>query len=254
MTIALSRLNFRDIGGLNTADGQRTKFGVVFRSEGPASFLKEHRAELSELRVRAVCDLRSEVERQAAPNDWCDPECQLLHLDMNLDIRAQTAHLWDSLRTDPSTENAMRTLTRNYGLMPEHLRPHLAPMVGTLLDGNVPMIVHCTAGKDRTGVAIALLLSLLGVTRDQILADYAKSDVFAENMRKGGSVEESFRKGFGFLPSEAVQELLLGTHSAFVLAALDAVDRDWDSVSAYFEASGVDAKQQRRLEEVLLDS
>ena len=70
MTRELAKLNFRDVGGLLTADGSRVREGVVFRSEGPASFGPVHREELAALGFRLVCDLRSAGEREKSPNDW----------------------------------------------------------------------------------------------------------------------------------------------------------------------------------------
>jgi protein-tyrosine phosphatase len=253
MPVALSKLNFRDLGGLPTEGGRAIRRGVIYRSEGPASFFDEHRAELGALGVRSVCDLRSGVEREIAPNDWCGPACRVLHLDMNTDLRASGAQIWRSLRTDPSPENANRVMTANYALMPAALGPHLPQIATTLLAGEVPMIIHCTAGKDRTGVAIAMLLALLGVSREQIMIDYTRSDVFGHNMRVAGSLDRAFHKSLGFAPSEQVKAVLMGASTDFLLAALQAVDRHWGSVGAYFEASGVDPRRQEQLRAALLE-
>jgi protein-tyrosine phosphatase len=253
MTLALSKLNFRDLGGLPTLDGKVIRSGVLFRSEGPASFFDEHRAELGALGVRSVCDLRSGSERTAAPNDWCGPGCRVLHLDMNTDLRAAGAEEWESLRRDPSAANARRVMINNYCLMPAALSPHLAKIVAALLASEVPMVVHCTAGKDRTGVAIALLLTLLRVGREDILSDYTKSDVFGRNLRMAGSVNEAFHASFGFVPSEAAISMLIGTDRGFLLAALATVGREWGSIDAYFEASGVSADRREQLRAMVLE-
>jgi protein-tyrosine phosphatase len=252
MTVALSKLNFRDLGGLRTTDGRTIRTGMIYRSEGPASFFAEHRAELGALGVRSVCDLRSQIEREAAPNDWCGPGCRVLDLDMNTDLRALGADHWGSLRTDPSPSNARQVITNNYRQMPLTLSPHLPRIAAAIVAGEVPMIVHCTAGKDRTGVTIAMLLALLGVPRQQILLDYAKSDVFARNLRLAGSVQDAFDKTFGFVPSEPAIAMLIGTDPDFLLASLGAVDERWGSVAAYFQASGIDMQQQEQLRAALL--
>ena len=135
MTIALSKLNFRDLGGLPTQDARRVRHGLLFRSEGPASFFDDHRAELGALGIRSVCDLRSAGERDTAPNDWCGPECRILNLDMNTDLRAQGEDIWESLRRDPSAENARRVMTENYRMMPQALEAHMLPLVDALLNG-----------------------------------------------------------------------------------------------------------------------
>lgn len=235
MTVALSKLNFRDLGGLRTLDGRLVRSGVIYRSEGPASFFAEHRRELGALGVRSVCDLRSAGERAAAPNDWCGSDCRVLHFDMNTDVRVSAAQS-DSLRPDSTMNDAHRLMRRNYVLMPAALSPHLSSMVDALLANGVPMIVHCTAGKDRTGVAIALLLSLLGVTREDIVTDYARSDVFGQNLRAAGMLDETHRKIFGFVPGDPVMAMMVKTHEEFLLAALTAVDSGWGSVPSYFPA------------------
>src|SRR3546814_2654587 len=76
MTEALSKLNFRDVGCLPADGGRQVRRGLIFRSEGPASFDIDHHRELEALNIRLVCDLRSETERDAAPNNWCGPDCR----------------------------------------------------------------------------------------------------------------------------------------------------------------------------------
>ena len=253
MTIALSKLNFRDLGGLPTQDARRVRHGLLFRSEGPASFFDDHRAELGALGIRSVCDLRSAGERDTAPNDWCGPECRILNLDMNTDLRAQGEDIWESLRRDPSAENARRVMTENYRMMPQALEAHMLPLVDALLNGDVPMIVHCTAGKDRTGVVIALLLALLGVGMKDILHDYGKSDIFGENMQIAGSIEDCFLKCFGFVPEAPVVAMLIGTEQEFLKAALQQVDSRWGGATAYFDAVGVDVARQEALRTMMLE-
>ena len=253
MTVALSKLNFRDLGGLRTAGGRLVKSGVIYRSEGPASFFEEHRRELGALGVRCVCDLRSAGEREAAPNDWCGPGCRVMHLDMNTDLRVPGAEVSNALRTDSNIDDARKVIISNYARMPAVLSPHFSSIVGALFAGEVPMIVHCTAGKDRTGVAIALLLALLGVSRRDILSDYARSDVFGRNMRAAGLVNETFRKTVGFVPSEPVMAMMMGTHDDFLLAAFSAVEGGWGSVANYFAAGGIDSKGQDKLRARLLE-
>ncbi len=252
MTVALSKLNFRDIGGIRAVNGAIVRTGLVYRSEGPASFVGEHHAELGALGFRAVCDLRSEVERVEAPNGWCGPGCRLLNLDMNTDLRAQGGDIWDSLRREPTAHNARRVMMENYRMMPAALLAHIKLITGALIERETPILIHCTAGKDRTGVATALLLCLLGVGHDDILADYQKSDVFGDNMRIAGSIESGFTKAFGFVPSEAVVATLVGAHGDFLLAALDVVARDWGSIDLYFDAGGVSGVERTRLRSVLL--
>jgi len=117
MTVALSRLNFRDLGGMRAADGRFVRHGAIYRSEGPASFLEQHRAELAELDIRLICDLRADVERAPAPNDW-SASGRLLNMEISNDLRVATNEGWAALRHDPSEAGAIRAMTANYEAMP----------------------------------------------------------------------------------------------------------------------------------------
>ncbi|AJR25434.1 MULTISPECIES: tyrosine-protein phosphatase [Sphingobium] len=251
MTIALSRLNFRDIGGLPTAGGGQVRSGILFRSEGPASFFEDHHAELSELGFRSVADLRSTIERDAAPHGWCGPDCRILDLDMNTDLRAQGEDMWLSLGREPTAARAIEVMSHNYGLMPQAFLPHLSRMVDALLAQDTPMLVHCTAGKDRTGVVVALFLDLLAVPRPVIMEDYRKSDIFGQNLRVSGHLKRDLQKTFGFVPPDDMVAILIGVQDDFLLSALDMVATRWGGIEGYFEAAGVDAERRTALRQLL---
>jgi protein-tyrosine phosphatase len=253
MTLALSRLNFRDVGGLPVAKGGKIRSGLLYRSEGPASFVEAHHAELSALGFRSVCDLRSEMEREKAPNDWCGPDCRLVDLDMNTDLRAQGEDIWAVLSADPTAARATASMTLNYGMMPQAFLRHLPRMVDALLDDETPMLLHCTAGKDRTGVVVALLLSLLGVSREVIAQDYAKSDVFGENLKMSGHLKDDLQKSFGFLPPDDMVAVFIGIDQGFLDSALAAVETGWGGVEAYFEAAGIGADRRQALKTLMIE-
>jgi protein-tyrosine phosphatase len=250
MTVALSRLNFRDLGGLPAAGGVLRQ-GALFRSEGPASFLQDHHAELEALGIRLICDLRTAVERDAAPHRW-PHAARTLHLDLTNDLRSEANEGWAALRTDPSEAGALRAMTLNYVAMPAALHPQLAALADALLDAGLPALIHCTAGKDRTGVLIALLLRLLGASREAVLADYLRSDVFAANLRLGGSITDTFQKTFGFAPSQATIDAMIGVNPAFLEAAFAAIDQHWGNLETYFESAGL-TERADRLRAVLVE-
>ncbi|WP_416465638.1 tyrosine-protein phosphatase [Sphingomonas sp. VDB2] len=251
MTIALSRLNFRDIGGLPTVGGGQVRSGILFRSEGPASFFEDHHAELSDLGFRSVADLRSTIERDAAPHGWCGPDCRMLDLDMNTDLRAQGEDMWLSLGREPTAARAVAVMSHNYGLMPQAFLPHLSRMVDALLAQDTPMLVHCTAGKDRTGVVVALFLDLLAVPRPAIMEDYHKSDIFGQNLRVSGHLKRDLQKTFGFVPPDDMVAILIGVQDDFLLSALAMVATRWGGIEGYFEAAGIDAERRAALKQLL---
>jgi protein-tyrosine phosphatase len=251
VTAALSKLNFRDLGGIAAVDGRVLRERRLYRSEGPASFSPVHHAELAGLEIRLICDLRSAVEREAAPNDW-SAGARLLNLEMTQDLRVATNGGWSALRDDPSEAGARRAMQANYAAMPAALQPHLAKLVAAILAGECPVLIHCTAGKDRTGVLVALLLAQLGAPMAAIEADYLRSDIFAKNLRLGNSIAHAFERSFGFVPSEATIDAMIGVDPDFLAAAFAAVTEGWGSVDAYFHAAGISAEQSEALRAVLL--
>jgi protein-tyrosine phosphatase len=250
MTEALSKLNFRDIGGLPTEDGGLLRPGVIYRSEGPASFEPIHRNELVTLGIRLVCDLRADAEREKAPNDWAGA-ARLLNLDITADLRVETNEGWQTLKADPSPEAGKRALVANYSAIPGAIRPHLRDLIEAIVDGETPVLVHCTAGKDRTGVLMALLLKALRVSDDLIVADYLRSDIFAQNLRLRGGIHEQFEETFGFRPSESLIDAMIGVDIDLLNAALDAVARQWGSIDGYFVAAGIDAPLLQKYRDAL---
>ncbi len=134
MIKALANLNFRDIGGLQAVDGLRLRHRMIYRSEGPASFLAEHRRELRALDIRLICDLRAEVERTAAPNDWSDTG-RLLNLEVADDLRAATNAGWRALRDDPTETGARNAMVANYRAIPAALHPRMDLLIDAIVDG-----------------------------------------------------------------------------------------------------------------------
>lgn len=250
MTEALSNLNFRDIGGLPTVSGGVVRPGIIFRSEGPASFSPVHRSELVALGIRLVCDLRADAERAKDPNDWAEG-ARLLNLDITADLRVQTNDGWIALKHDPTPEAAKKALVNNYSAIPGAIRPYLRELVAAIVEGETPVLIHCTAGKDRTGVLMALLLKALHVPDELVFADYLRSDVFAKNLRLRGGIHEQFEETFGFRPSDALIDAMIGVDDELLGAALAAVEREWGSVEKFFEAAGVDAPLLARFRETL---
>ena len=247
-----SSLNFRDLGGLTAADGQIRK-GVLFRSEGPRNFAPQQLSALQGIGFRSIVDLRSASERTEVPHDWHSPECRWLELDVNADLRVFGDEGRNRLLAGPDPAIAIATMAETYREIIIALRPHWPAIAGVLLDGAVPVLFNCTAGKDRTGVAIALLLEMAGVPRDVIMEDYLRSQVFGDNLVRDGGVEAGFMGSYGFLPSPGQVSALIGVRADYLQAAWDEIARGWSGVADYMATAGVDQATQRHIARILVD-
>lgn len=169
--------NFRDIGGYATRDGRHVAKGLVFRS-GTMSELTPRDHDIFEtLGVRFVYDLRSNNERSKRPSRFPD-DCrfevrfrdhEVSDGDITKKIRAKGANA-SSVRI--MAIESYRTLAYEQAHSYRELFLHIAY-------DPLPLVFHCSAGKDRTGIAAALLHELLGVDRAEVIADYVLTDRFA---------------------------------------------------------------------------
>lgn len=164
--------NARDMGGYETVDGRVVRWGRLFRSGDLGSLGAADLAFLSAMELRQVCDLRSTAEREARPDRYPDPTA---YVPLPVYENAPRGAL---LRTMLFQRNRLgEVMAASY---PRMLREGAAAY-GALLrlaadEANHPLLFHCTAGKDRAGIAAALLLDVLGVPWETILADYSLSN------------------------------------------------------------------------------
>lgn len=166
-------VNFRDLGGYATADGRRTRWRVLFRADGLSELSEGDLSVLRDLGIRTVIDLRSghEVEQS------------------RFDVEAHPVdfHHFPFIDQLPDVEDWDRRpglLGAQYKEMLGDAAPQIIGALEVLAAPEArPAVFHCTAGKDRTGLLSAIVLSLLGVPEDTVVADYALSGEAMERLR-----------------------------------------------------------------------
>lgn len=161
--------NFRDLGGYPAADGRRVRWGRVYRSAHLGALSDADIARLHGLGVKRVVDFRGVQERAATPNRWPEAAQLPLTIEPTVAQRLQSLAEAGSSITAPVVQQLMCEL---YAMLVEEQAARFAALFEALLEGDEALVFHCTAGKDRTGVAAALLLSALGVPRAVVEADY----------------------------------------------------------------------------------
>ncbi|PRW65047.1 protein-tyrosine-phosphatase [Actinopolyspora mortivallis] len=195
-------VNFRDLGGLPAEDGVTTRSGVLYRGDAPYDGDRPPEGATS-WPPTAVVDLRDTEEEKSGPHPL---------------ERVSTVHhvpVLEGLR-DESGADPWDTLAELYGCMVERAPKRLLEVFRIVLESPGPVLVHCAAGKDRTGVVCALLLSAAGVRRDAIVTDYVHTDRnmyqvlrrlrIAPEMPTG--VDESAVRELVSAPAEAIEHLL----------------------------------------------
>lgn len=251
--------NFRDLAGIAAADGRVVRAGKLLRSSLLAELTDTDLQRLARYPVRWVCDLRSPDERAQASSTW-PPAAAVQTLtaahvaDMG-DVAGLRPAAWHERLQDPAFDEAA---ARNYMFdayrrMPQAFGSVLAQLFTLLArEGQAPVLVHCVAGKDRTGFVCAMLLWALGATQETIRADYLASHVYAQRQSAHGPLALPA----GVVPSAravAARAMLARVDEAYLDAALSEVTRRHGSVQAYLQqVAGLDDALRGKLRARLL--
>lgn len=244
-------VNFRDLGGYRTRDGRAVRWGQVYRS-GMLSQLEEaDLMALAGLDLRLVCDFRSRSEAERYPDRLPDGTTGAYRA---MPMMMEGNRWWQIARLFWHRNNLDRLLQSGYTQV---VIGQNAAVVGATLHAladpaNRPAVLHCTAGKDRTGVIAALLLALLGVDDETIVADYSLSNLAYR--RYAGTlahdIERLSRLGFS---AEQVRPLLVA-NPAVLRAALAEIRAVHGSIEAYLRGpAGLDTAVLEQLRAELLE-
>ncbi|KAF0846206.1 tyrosine-protein phosphatase [Nocardia caishijiensis] len=170
--------NFRDVGGLRTVDGGTVRPGVLLRSAQLSGLDEQGLATLGELRVTDVHDLRGPAEIDHIGHDTL-PGGVRLHVTP-FDSRMEEAPPHEAATV--SAYAHMVEVYRQFPLLPE-AGEAITRLAASIVDGDGAVLVHCAAGKDRTGWAVATVLRAVGVHEDDIYTDFLASNAAVEPLR-----------------------------------------------------------------------
>jgi protein-tyrosine phosphatase len=231
-------VNFRDLGGYATAAGMRTRWRTVFRADGLGELTESDLAVLRTLGIRTVIDLRSGEELERGRFD--------------VDAHPVAFHHFPFLDELPDAEE----FDRRPGFLGSQYREFLTDAGGQIraalevlaAPDALPAVFHCTAGKDRTGVLSAIVLSLLGVDEPTVVADYALSGEAMLRLRaklvvkypEGRDSIENLDEVFSADPAQMEQ-------------LLDHVKERYGTVDAYVAGLGVESAVLDGLRAALLE-
>jgi protein-tyrosine phosphatase len=256
LTLPLRGLpNFRDFGGYETKDGRRVREGVLYRSQAFGGATEKDLEYLAGLDIRMVCDLRSKFEREQARDRWpVGLMPSRLYLDIRSDARAGHSELIDAIRKEPNPAGVHRGMLLIYRGMPAAFAPVLPQLFAHLLDPvHLPMVIHCHAGKDRTGFICAVILAALGVQDQHITADYLLTAQRIDRMQLSLELVETFSAFVGVpLTVEALQ-VALDVCPEYLDAAMQALAADYGGIDGYLQtAAKLGAAEHERLRSLLL--
>lgn len=236
--------NFRDYGDYATAAGRRMHAGRLFRSAHHGRASDADLEAMSGLGCAVMVDLRRRAERLREPsrrppnwagrvieNDLGDEEGEPPHItamrDTDLSVGAVHDYMHGWYRAAPFEERHVDLFTRYFQ---------------AVAAGEGPVVIHCAAGKDRTGLLAALTHHAVGVGNDDMLEDYLLTNQAARIEARAPLVAERLAEAFGRTPPDEAVRAFLGVEPSYLAASVAAIEARYGSLDAYLkQALGVDA-------------
>ncbi|MCZ7416004.1 tyrosine-protein phosphatase [Streptomyces sp. WMMC897] len=249
-------LNFRDAGGLPTRDGKRLRQGVLYRSGQLDEVTDDGLRTLSDLGLTSVIDFRTEAQRAEHP-DRLPPAVAYLPLPVEAggelqsfaDLLAMTPEEQEALLGDGKARQMMIDSSRDFVTDPGK-RAQFATALHEIANGDGATLVHCTGGRDRTGVMTAIVQGLLGVSRDDVIADYLRSNTELAGWKASvlAQLEAAGMENPQFV------EPLLEVDAAYLEASADAAIDTYGSLWAFArDGLNVDSATLGKLRDRLLE-
>lgn len=249
--------NFRDMGGYRARDGRTVRWGRLFRSGHLGNMSEACGTEMLARDIETVIDFRSDAEKEHRPVQWpCTwrPRYHAVPIGGNAAawVRAMITSIAEA--DFPADEARAQFLTA-FKTIPIQNAPGLKTLFDILLDdhqGNAALF-HCTAGKDRTGIAAALVLRALDIDEEQVLEDFLMTNQVVDLETASTALAERIGARAGKrVTAEAVRPLV-GVEADFLRAADTAIADRFGSLSTYMQtALGLTPDRQDRLKDMYL--
>jgi len=247
--------NFRDYGGYATAAGPRMAVQRFFRSANPAFASDDDLRRLADMGLTHIVDLRRPDERQRNPSRrWENFAASVVENDDD----HEGDESWHSFMSESDlTADAFRGYLNRYYRRGPHLPRHIdlfTRYFDAVAEGDGALLVHCAAGKDRTGMIVALTHTLAGVHEDDIFADFLLTND-PERFAKHGPVwAEAIEAEHGKRPTQEAMAIAMGVEAEYLAGALGVIREQHGDVHNYLrDVLGIDEAKQRRIEKRLFD-
>lgn len=231
--------NFRDLGGYAGEGGQPVRWRRLFRSDHLAALTAHDTMALADIGLTRALDFRGDAERAAQAYELPNVRYHALSIEPTVVQRAKEMALAGEQMTAPV---AVRLMQDTYRAFVANNARQYAQLFEHLLENDAPLVFHCTAGKDRTGFAAALILMALGVSRPAVMQDYLLTNGL---YRRPQSLVST--------APEEVLNVIWQVQENFLDAALDAVDADFGGFERYLaQQLRVGDSERQRLRQLYL--
>jgi len=243
-------VNFRDLGGYQTVDGRRIKWGQIFRSDNLGRLIDRDVRYLQRMGIRLVCDFRTPAEANKLPDRFPQPSrSRYLHLPIQHG-EFDPANSFERIKKGDIDWMTEEFMINGYLKNIDNCGPVWLNFFNNLaLGANRPLVFHCTGGKDRAGVCAALILLTLGVSEKTVIEDHGLSNIYIAPV-----LEKIYAqiRSYGVDPQQ-VAPYFTASRKA-ISQAIDHIRNTYGSAAQYLATkAGVEPRILKRLKTDLLE-
>jgi protein-tyrosine phosphatase len=243
-------VNSRDLGGYETTDGRRIRWGKVFRSDHLARLTDDDIAFLHQLKIKSVCDFRTGTEARNRPDRFPRGDSDnYVHLPVN-PLKIDPTRLFEKLKKGDASWLTPDFLIEGYLISIEKFASIWGRVFKRLSEpAHLPLLFHCTGGKDRAGTCAALILLALGVSEESVIEDYGLSNIYIADI-----VNQIYDE---FKIDDAYRQKISPYFSApqyCIEALISHLNKNYGSPVAYLQSkAGVTARMLEKIQAQLLE-
>ena len=247
--------NFRDFGGYKSRFGGGVKTGMLFRSGHYGEATQKDIAALNEFGIVFQVDLRRPDERERFVGKWPGQNVRVLSDDRGREQEAPHHRFLQKVEADPEiADNWMNEYYTKAPFKPHHISLYSGWFDAlSELEDTQAALVNCAAGKDRTGILCALTHHLLGVSEDDIFADYELTNTAAKVEERIDEAREYFNKMIGKSYSNDVYKPFMGVRERYLKTAISTINSECGSIDTYLQDTlNVDATKRENIRSRLI--
>ena len=228
--------NFRDLGGYETGEGGRLKWGKLYRSSKLSGLTDDDLGRVRRLGLTLVCDFRQAIEQELDPTHLGEGHT---HLFASLPVSPGSTHgfienLHNGIIVVDNVSEFMIDMNRDF----VHSQlPRYAEMFQLLLAGDQQVLIHCASGKDRTGFGSALILDVLGVPEEHIVDDYMLTNRYLPIDEEVSRLAGQFSDHTGAAVSEEVLRSLTEVRPEYIRACFEEIGKHYESREHFYESA-----------------
>ncbi len=241
-------VNFRDLGGLKTKDGKTVRKGLIYRSDNLSKLESKQFGQFNALRIASVYDLRTDHEIEGK-EDHLPAVVHYRHTPVVEDNAGEIKGLKKRVLNGEITEQQAKDMTARF--YADAVTVHVGAVKAILNDitaSDQPVLYHCSAGKDRTGIVSALILSILNVDRQLIVDDYMLSNYYRRNRAEKTLGKAKLGRIIKPKLNMDAVEVLSTVDERFIRATFNAIDSTYGGIDPFIENQlGIDRATRLKL-------